>query len=234
MQVIILAGGLATRLYPTTKITPKSMIGINDKPFIYWQLSKLKQNGIKDVVLCVGNLFEQIVDYVKDGSKFGLNVKYSYDGESLLGTGGSIKKALDLLDDSFFILYGDSYVDVNYSQIEKLYNISNKQGLMAIYKNNNHHEKSNIIYKDNKIIKYDKKIQNSKMHYIDYGLGILNKNVFKEREDVFDLADIYSELAEKNQLIGCEIEQRYYEIGSVDGIKETEKYIKKESKDGIY
>lgn len=234
MQVVILAGGLATRLYPKTLTIPKSMIEINGKPFIFWQLHKIKQNNIKDIILCVGNHFEQIVDYIKDGSKFGLNIKYSYDGESLLGTGGSIKKAQDLLDDSFFVIYGDSYLDVNYSQIEKLYNMSNKLGLMTVYKNNGKIEESNVIYKDNKIIKYNKKEKNQDMNYIDYGLGILNKKAFVIKKDVFDLSEVYCSLIEKNQLIGCEVEQRFYEIGSEQGIKDTENFIKEEYKNGIY
>jgi N-acetyl-alpha-D-muramate 1-phosphate uridylyltransferase len=225
--VVILAGGLATRLYPVTHKVPKSMIEITGKPFIAHQLELLKKNGIEQVVICAGKFGEQIEDYIGDGKKFGLEVKYSFDGDKLLGTGGALKKALNLLENAFFVMYGDSYLDIDFKAINKYFIRFNKSGLMTVLKNENLWDRSNIVFNDGKIIKYDKKFQTSEMKYIDFGLGILKKesfNLFYDM-DIFDLADLYAKLVEKDELLGYEVFNRFYEIGSFNGIEETEKYL---------
>ena len=225
--VIILAGGLATRLRPITETIPKAMIDINGKPFIEYQLNLLKIKGITNVILCVGYLGEMIEEYVRDGSDFNMNVSYSYDGEKLLGTGGAIKKAITDLDERFFILYGDSYLDLNYAKIEESYIISKKSGLMTVYKNNNLFDVSNVVFRNNLLIKYSKKIKSLDMNYIDYGLGILEKQVFIDYNigDCFDLAEIYENLAVNNQLFGYEVFNKFYEIGSQEGLKDFTHFI---------
>lgn len=222
IPIVILAGGLATRLYPETKDIPKSMIKIANKPFIYWQLKLLKEKGFEKVILCVNHLAEQIVDYVKDGKDFGLIVQYSYDGDVQLGTGGAIKKAIDLLDDTFFIMYGDSYLDIDYSNVLNKFP-PKKLGLMTIYKNDNELEPSNVLLRHGEIVKYDKKINSLEMTYIDYGLGVFKKNAFAM--DCFDLSDVYTYLIDEDRLANYIVEERFYEIGSKKGIEETEKYI---------
>ena len=113
LPVAILVGGLATRLHPTTLTIPKSLIKVAGKPFIFHQLKNLREQGITDIVLCTGHLGEMIKSYVGDGSKFDLKILYSSDGNKLLGTGGAIKKALPLLGDKFFVLYGDTFYLLN-------------------------------------------------------------------------------------------------------------------------
>ena len=223
----ILAGGLATRLYPTTKNMPKSMLVVAGKPFISHQLELLQKRGITEVVICAGYLGTQIKDFVLDGKDFGLEVKYSFDGEKLLGTGGAIKKALSKLKDPFFVMYGDSYLDIDYKGIAN-YFISNKMpGLMTVLKNENKWDKSNLIFENNQIVKYDKNDITPDMNYIDYGLGIFRKSVFDNysKDEMFDLASVYMKLAEKKCLLGYEVKNRFYEIGSHIGLEETEKYI---------
>jgi N-acetyl-alpha-D-muramate 1-phosphate uridylyltransferase len=226
--LVLLAGGLATRLYPVTHNVPKSMLEIAGKPFIAHQLELLKKNNIEKVVICAGRLGEQILDYVGNGEKFDLDVKYSFDGEKLLGTGGAIKKALNLIENEFFIMYGDSYLDIDFNAINKYFNRFGKLGLMTVLKNENLWDKSNIIFKDGKLLKYDKRNYLPEMNYIDFGLGIVKKESFNlfNGIDEFDLADLYMKLLEKNELIGYEVFNRFYEIGSFKGIEETEKYLK--------
>lgn len=223
----LIAGGMATRLYPVTKTIPKSLININGKPFISHQLNLLKNNGITEVVICSGYLGDQIKDVIKEGKDFKINVKYSFDGDKLLGTGGTIKKALHMLGDVFFVMYGDSYLPINFKEVSDFYDKTNKKALMVIIKNDNIWDKSNLIYKNNKIIKYDKKDISSDMKYIDYGLGILTKGCFLniKENDVIDLADIYKDLVNQEQLAGFEVNKRFYEIGSFQGIQETEEYF---------
>lgn len=227
LPVAILAGGLATRLRPVTKKIPKALIEIAGKPFIYHQLQYLRKEGIRKVVLCVGYLCEMIQEEVGDGSKFDLDITYSVDGDFLLGTGGSIQKALPLLDENFYVLYGDSFLPIHFKPVENFFFESKKPALMTIILNENKWDKSNIVCKDRLILEYNKKESKPDMKFIDYGLGILSKSLFdiyKENE-IFDLADIYHRLSIKGQLAGFEVNERFYEIGSHQGIKETELYL---------
>jgi len=227
LPVAILAGGLATRLRPITQKIPKALIEIAGKPFIFHQLQYLRKEGIKKVVLCLGYLCEMIQEEVGDGSKFDLDITYSYDGDFLLGTGGSIKKALPLLDENFYVLYGDSFLPIHFSPVEESFLNSKKPALMTVILNENKWDKSNVIFKDGIVLEYNKKEPKSEMKFIDYGLGILSKSLFDKYEEkvVFDLADLYHLLSIKSQLAGFEVNERFYEIGSHQGIKETELYL---------
>lgn len=225
--LVLLAGGLATRLYPVTHNISKSMIEVARKPFIAHQLELLKKKGIEKIIICAGKLGEQIEEFVVDGNRFGIEVKYSFDGKKLLGTGGAIKKALNMIENEFFVMYGDSYLDIDFKAINKYFNSFGKLGLMTVLKNDNLWDKSNVVFSNNKLIKYDKKEHIPEMNYIDFGLGILKKesfDLFKDK-DVFDLAELYMKLLEKDELIGYEVFNRFYEIGSFKGIEETEKYL---------
>jgi N-acetyl-alpha-D-muramate 1-phosphate uridylyltransferase len=227
LPVVILAGGLATRLYPVTRKMPKSLIPIDGRPFIDHQLALLKEKGVTQVILCVGNLGNIIEAHVGDGSRYGLDVQYSYDGEVLLGTGGAIKKAAGLLPDAFFILYGDSYLDIDYEPIFQNFQSEKCPVLMTVYRNKNAHDMSNILMKDGRVLKYNKKDRDPAMDYIDYGLIAIKKKVFDTypADEPFDLADVLSRLVDSGQARGYEVTQRFFEIGSSSGIKETEEYI---------
>ncbi|MBU4222369.1 MAG: nucleotidyltransferase family protein [Euryarchaeota archaeon] len=225
--VVILAGGLATRLYPETLKIPKSLIEVAGKPFIFHQLALLKRQGVCNVVLCVGKFGEMIQDYVGDGHEWGLKVQYSYDGQTLLGTGGAIKKALPLLPEVFFVLYGDSYLDVDLKPILERFECEGKPALMTVYHNKNKWDKSNILFKNGRVVKYDKKNPMPEMEYLDYGLNILRKSIINEWQDgiPFDLTEVFIKLIEKGEVSAFEVFTRFYEIGSIQGIKETEEYL---------
>jgi NDP-sugar pyrophosphorylase family protein len=228
MTLVILAGGMATRLYPVTLEIPKSLIDINGKPFIQHQIDLLRSKGISNVVLCLGNFAKPIEDYLGDGSSNSVNVKYSYDGETLLGTGGALKKAFPLVSDPFMILYGDSFLNIEYIDILNYFNNFDKSGLMTVLKNENKWDKSNIIFRDGNIIKYDK-VDDAEFEYIDYGFSILRKEAFTPymESDKFDLKDVFKDLISKNQMLGYEVYNRFYEIGSFKGIEETKEYLLK-------
>src|SRR5258708_1931944 len=110
LPIAILAGGLATRLRPITETIPKALVEIAGEPFLAHQLHLLRANGYERVVMCVGYLGEMVRDFAGDGSQFGMQVEYSFDGEALLGTAGALRKALPLLADDFSVIYGDSYL----------------------------------------------------------------------------------------------------------------------------
>jgi len=220
--VAILAGGLSTRMYPVTRTIPKALLEVAGEPFITHQLRLLKSKGISGVVLCVGNMGDLIEKFVGDGSAYGLSVRYSYDGEKLLGTGGAIKKALPKLGNEFFIMYGDSYLTADLAEIDEGYRKSGKPAMMAVFRNKNLWDTSNVIFREGKVIKYDKLERSPEMEYIDYGLAIIKAECFSgvREGEVSELADIYKELAAGGKLAGCEVSERFYEIGSFTGLEE--------------
>lgn len=232
--VIILAGGLATRLRPLTETIPKALIKVANKPFICHQLDYLKKQGITQVVLCVGYLGEMIESIVGNGSAWNIKVSYSFDGPILLGTGGAIKQALQYVSNDFFVLYGDSYLPINYQAVETAFIKSQKPALMTVLKNANRWDKSNVIYENGVLIEYNKDERKSSMKYIDYGLGILNRSVFEgfASNQTFDLAKVYNDLSSKDRLAGFEVFQRFYEIGSLIGIEETQNFLLKNIEQG--
>ncbi len=225
--VVILAGGLATRLNPITTKIPKSLIEVAGKPFIFHQLALLKHQGISDIILCLGNFGEMIQDYVGDGHAWGLKVQYSYDGNALLGTGGAIKKAIRLLPEVFWVMYGDSFLDIDLKPVLERFESEGKPILMTVYHNKNKWDRSNVLYKDGRIIKYDKKNPMEEMEHLDYGLIILKKTVFNDWPEgiTFDFSEVYSKFIEKGEVSAFEVSRRFYEIGSFQGIKETEQYL---------
>ncbi|MBK8553762.1 MAG: NTP transferase domain-containing protein [Ignavibacteria bacterium] len=226
-SLVLLAGGMATRLRPVTETIPKSMLEVAGKPFIEHQLRLIKKNRIAKVIICASFLGEYIQRFTGDGSDYGLDIQYSFDGDKLLGTGGAIKRAIDLPDDNFFVMYGDSYLTTDFQKTGEYFLSKNKQGLMTVFKNEGKWDKSNIEYSNGEIIDYDKSSGDEKMKYIDYGLGILNKNAFKdfENRDEFDLEEVYKNLLKKNELLGYEVKERFYEIGSFEGLEETSQLL---------
>ena len=228
IPVAIITGGLGTRLENKTLNKAKVLIDVAGEPFISRQLKYLSDQGLKDVVLCTAHLGKQIKDFVGDGSKFNLNVTYSDDGVKLLGTGGSIKKALNLLGKNFFILYGDTFLPINFLQVEKVYFQQKKPALMTVLKNKGRWDKSNAVFK-NKTLEYNKKNPKKNMNYIDYGLSIIDSVIFNSFpfNKTFDLADVFEDLSNKNMLAGLEIFDRFYEIGSINGLNDTIEFFKK-------
>ena len=225
--VAILAGGLATRMHPVTQTIPKSLIEVAGRPFIEHQLELLRAEGIQNVVLCVGYLGEMIEAHIGDGSRFGLSVRYSFDGEKLLGTGGALRRALPLLGDDFFVLYGDSYLEIDYAAVQAAYRDSAKPALMTVFRNEGQWDTSNVLFDGKKIVRYDKRTPTADMKYIDYGLGILSSDLLKHRgSETFDLADIYAELVGEDRLAGFEATKRFYEIGTPSGLALTEGHLK--------
>ena len=228
LPVAILAGGLATRLRPITEKVPKLLVEVAGEPFFSHQLRLLKQNGLRRIMLCAGYLGEKIVEQYGDGSAWGVQIDYSFDGEKLLGTGGALIRALPKLGDAFYVLYGDSYLPIDYAAVGRAFLESGQPGLMTVYENHGRYDTSNVWFEDGRIHRYDKKNKVPQMAHIDYGLGLLRASALAKwpRDTVVDLADIYHELVEKRQLAGFEVQQRFYEIGSPAGLAELDHYLR--------
>ncbi|NBQ55699.1 MAG: nucleotidyl transferase, partial [Verrucomicrobia bacterium] len=169
MPVAILAGGLATRLRPITEKIPKALVEVAGKPFVFHQLDWLKRQKIHHVVLCVGYFGEMIREQVGAGERWGMQIKYSFDGEKLLGTGGALKKALPLLGDEFFVFYGDSFLPIDFLPVEQAFQASGKPALMTFLKNQGQWDRSNVEAQEGRLIAYNKKAPSLAMEYIDYG-----------------------------------------------------------------
>jgi NDP-sugar pyrophosphorylase family protein len=228
IPVAILAGGLATRLRPITEKIPKSLVPVAGRPFLEHQLELLHARGLRRAVLCVGYLGEMIQrDFGSE--KFGVKLDYSFDGPKLLGTGGAIKRALPLLGGEFFVLYGDSYLPVDYAPIADFFHKSGKPGLMTVYRNEGKFDTSNVVFADGDIKIYDKKSWLPEMRHIDYGLSLFKASVFDAYagDQAFDLAEVMGKLVMEQRLAGFEVSERFYEIGSPTGLAELEIYLKK-------
>jgi NDP-sugar pyrophosphorylase family protein len=233
MQCVILAGGLGTRLWPLTKTIPKALIPINGRPFADYQLAWLKRQKVSDVVYCIGFLGEQIRSHVGDGSAFGLTVSYADEGTSLKGTGGALRLALDrgLLDTAFLVIYGDSFLPIEFGPIFAAYRESGCLALMTVMRNQNRWDRSNVIFAPPTIVVYDKNCDEAtraRMDYIDYGLSVVSRELIAHSVapgSMADLAEIFRRLSLAGKLAGVEITQRFYEVGSASGIDDFARYV---------
>ncbi len=222
--VAILAGGLATRLRPITEKIPKVLVPVAGRPFLAHQLELLQQQGLHRAVLCLGHLGEMVREQFGDGSAHGVHLEYSFDGPELLGTGGALQRALPLLGEKFFVLYGDSYLPIAFAPVADCFERSGRLGLMTVYRNEGRYDTSNVVFAEGEIKVYDKKRRQPEMRHIDYGLSVFRAAALQSRASgtKFDLADLMQDLVARGQLAGFEVAERFYEIGSHAGLAELE------------
>jgi N-acetyl-alpha-D-muramate 1-phosphate uridylyltransferase len=230
--VAILAGGLATRLGALVADTPKALLDVAGRPFLAWQLDVLAEHGLRDVVLCIGHQAQRIQDENPRYAPAAMRIRYSCDGDPLLGTGGAVKNALPALGSVFFVMYGDSYLRCNYLSIyerfmQARHADSRLAGLMTVYENRDSFDQSNVEFRDGKLLCYSKTLKTSRMHHIDWGLGILTAEAFEpfSNQLKFDLADVYASLVDQGRLMGHEVHERFYEIGSRAGLSELSQLL---------
>ena len=225
--VAILAGGLATRLRPVTQSVPKSLLEVNGEPFALHQLRLLQANGIRRVVLCVGHLGQLVQHSIGDGDGLGLQVDYSFDGPALLGTAGAIRNALPKLGESFFVMYGDSYLPCDYAAIARDFESAGVLGMMTVFRNEGKWDTSNVEFEAGKILAYSKTNPTPRMRYIDYGLGVFRAEAFLGLRvgEACDLTELYGHLLHRKQLAAFEVRERFYEIGSPAGLRETAQFL---------
>jgi len=225
LPMAILAGGLAKRLRPLTETLPKALVPVRGEPFIGHQLRLVRARGVKRVVLCVGYLGGMIREFVGDGRAFGLEVEYSWDGAQPLGTAGAVRAALPLLGESFFLMYGDSYLPCDYRAAERAFRKAGKQGLLTVFRNDGQWDASNVELREGRIVAYSKR-QNPRMRHIDYGLEVFARSAFADlAESPCDLTAVYQSLLARDQLAALEIGERFYEVGSFEGIGALEERL---------
>lgn len=233
LQCVILAGGLGTRMRPFTESLPKALLPVRGVPFADWQLAQLARQGIERVVYSVGYLGWMLKEHIGDGSRFDLSVAWVDEADQLRGTGGALRLALDqgALDDAFLVLYGDSYLPVAVPEVERAWECCDMPALMTVMRNEERWDASNAIFVDGRVVLYDKRRPRTRideMRWIDYGLSILTSRVVASRiepDAVADLADLYHDLSIEGRLAGFEVSERFYEIGTADGLADLEAHL---------
>ena len=229
LPLAILAGGYATRLGAITRDVPKCLVEINGRAFVDWQLDLLIKNGYSDFIFCVSYKSDLVQRHLGDGGDRGVRIRYSLDGDTQLGTGGAIQKALPLLGKEFGVIYGDSFLPTSYSQVEEAFQASSKLALMTVYKNDNQFDTSNVEFLNGSLINYKKGTNDPTMLYVDYGLSYFRSEAFSPMADSisFDLSDRCHDLSRGRNLDGFEVFTRFYEVGSVRGIEEFSEYLRR-------
>ena len=227
LPVAILAGGLGTRLGAISAAVPKILIDVDGRPFAEHQLDWLESQGVRHVVYCLGHLGEQVVAALGDGSRWGMRFDFVMDGPELLGTGGALRRAMPERADTFFVLYGDSLLTCDLSAIADARAASGRRCLMTVLANDDRWDASNVVFENGEIINYDKRVRVPEMKHIDYGLGIISSDtlLFYPADQPLDLATVYQNELNAGELAGYEVQTRFYEIGSAQGLEETRAFI---------
>ncbi len=225
--VCVLAGGLGTRLGVAVQSTPKPLIEVAGRPFAVWQLELLARHGVNEVVMCVGYLGAMIEERL-GAEQSGVRIRYSYDGPGLDGTLGAIRRARPLLGERFLVLYGDTYLRIDYEAVDRAWRRTGLLGLMTVLHNQGRWERSNVEFRDGRVVAYDKHDPSPSMEWIDYGLGGLSADAL----DGFgagcdDLAGLYADLAASQELCGIEATERFYEIGTPASLGETDEFLRR-------
>lgn len=235
MQAVVLAGGLATRLRPLTHTTPKALIEVGGKPFAHWLLGRLRETGYDDVVFCIAHLGELVTNFVGDGSKWGLRVRYSHEGPTLLGTGGALRAALPLLDEAFLVTYGDSYLPFDYAEPLRVLEATNDcDAVMSVFHNRGAFDASNVRLTHDAagapwVDAYEKKSQDPTFDHIDYGALSLRRGVLEKEPQgsAWGLESLQSALSSAHRVRAVVAAERFYEIGTPSGLEDLQQYLTK-------
>jgi NDP-sugar pyrophosphorylase family protein len=230
--VCLLAGGLGTRLGATVADTPKPILPVAGEPFLLHQLRLLARAGATRAVVCVGYLGETI-EAALGPERLGIALSYAYDPPGLAGTAGAIRAALPLLGDRFLVLYGDTYLRIDYAAVDAAQAASGRPALMTVLRNEGRWDTSNAIYSDGVVEAYDKHAPVPAMRWIDYGLGVLTAAALDAAPGDPDLAGVYRALAARGELAGYEATERFYEIGTPAALAETEAFLAGARREGV-
>ena len=226
-ECVILAGGVASRLGTQAGELPKTLVPVAGRPFADHQLTWLAEQGVTQVVYCIGYRGDQIRDYVGDGERWGLQVTYVDEGSDLRGTGGALRLAHDegVLPESYAVLYGDSYLRLDLPRVHEAFRASGQPALMTVLRNQGRWDRSNADFDGKRVTRYSKTAGD--FEWIDYGLSILTSDVANRirADEPADLGETFSLLSEEERLAGFEVTERFYEIGTAQGLAELERFL---------
>jgi NDP-sugar pyrophosphorylase family protein len=223
--VCILAGGRGTRLGELAREVPKPLLEVAGEPFLFHQLRLLAGHGVREAVICVGHRGEMIQSRVGE-ERFGVRIAYSHDGPGLDGTLGAIRRALALLPERFLVLYGDTYLRLDYRAVDHAWRASGLPALMVVLRNEGRWDTSNVRYELGRVLAHHKHAPTPDMSWIDYGLGGLTAGALgRVAESERDLAVLYGALARRGEVCGYPANKRFYEIGTPAALRETEAFL---------
>jgi NDP-sugar pyrophosphorylase family protein len=227
MQAAILAGGLGQRLMPLTSDVPKPMVPVLGRPFLEHQIALLRRHGVTDIVLLVGHLAEKIRSYFGDGTGFGVTIRYSDEGDARLGTAGALKHAEPLLANAFMVLFGDSYLVLDYAQVWRDFVHGGTRAMMVVFRNDNQFDTSDVAVEDGYVAAYQKYPPLPNAVFINYGLTVLKRETLATMDEGqrISLQEFLRPLIRDRQLGAWIATQRFFEIGSVEGLRETERFL---------
>ena len=232
MQCVVLAGGLGTRIRSVSGGAPKALVPVLGVPFVDRQLGRLAAEGVERVVLAIGHGGELVRRHLGDGARLGVSVSYVDEGDDPRGTGGALRLALDrgALEPEFYVLYGDSYLLAPFAPVAAAFRASGLPALLSVHRNDDRWDRSNALYEDGRVVVYDKSRRDpraERFRWIDYGLAVLSREAVARipARTRFDLADLYHELSLAGLLGGYEVRERFYEIGSPEGLAELERFL---------
>jgi len=212
--------------------TPKPLLEVAGEPFLHHQLRLLAAHGGREVIVCVGYLGEQIESRIGP-ERFGMSLRYSFDAPGLDGTLGAIRRALPLLGERFLVLYGDTYLRIDYAAVARAWRESRLPAVMTVLRNQGRWDTSNAVLEKGMVARYDKRAPSPEMHWIDYGLGGLTADAIdRVGPSERDLAELYKRLAERGELFGFEASQRFYEIGTPSALAEADAFLRSAAKPG--
>ncbi len=228
MQAIILAGGLGTRLRPISETIPKALVPVAGRPFIEYQIELFHSCGVRDLIICTGHLGHLIEEHLGDGHRFDVSIQYGYERDQLLGTAGAIKNVEPLLEDAFFVQYGDSYLLVDYRKVMAYFRQHDAPGLMVVYKNHDRLDRSNVVVDGDRVCVYDKSRKWPDMVFIDYGVSTFRREAFARITGgmATDLSTVHQALIDHRQLLAYEASHRFYEVGSHEGLREFDSFVR--------
>jgi NDP-sugar pyrophosphorylase family protein len=221
-QAVIICGGLGTRLEPLTQDIPKSMVPVKSRPFLEYLVEHFKGQGVPRFIFCTGHLHDQIESHFGDGSAFGVNIQYSNEKEPL-GTGGALLNARALLDDRFFLSYGDSLLPIQLAPMVDLFDSQPALGVITVYDNHEKLAPSNVhLDKDGTVLAYSKERCSSDMNGVEAGLSLFSKTILELAiQEKFSLEmDIFPKLINRGRLFGLLTLQRFYDIGTPEGLEQ--------------
>ncbi len=209
------------------------MIPVKGKPYLEYQLQYLKSYNITDILLCVGYLGEKIQSYFGDGKSHDMRITYSFE-EKPLGTGGALRNAGKLFDDCFYLIYGDSFLPINYSSLERHFFEVDKTVLMVLYDNREDTSVPNNVSIDKRsmVSQYEKISGNNFLQYVDAGILVLKKEILDSipPEKVVSLEqEVFQNYIAKQECAGYVTSERFYDIGTPERLKHFEKYLEDSS-----
>lgn len=210
---------------------PKALVPVLGEPFAFHQLRLLASQGVREVLYVVGHRGDQVRAAVGDGRAFGIAVSYVDEGDELHGTGGALRVALDreALPPVFGVLYGDSYLPTDLAPVWTAFGAAGRPALMTVHRNEDRWDRSNAVLEAGLVVLYDKRpeARDERMAWIDYGFSVLRREVVESISPgrVVDLADVYRTLSVRGELAGFEVPQRFFEVGSPQGLADLERHL---------